>query len=73
MGGLMKDAETRTQTCDESCHAALRDAVGVLDAIEFGELLSAPPVALDERARHAAGTTLLAILSKRLRDAIGRR
>jgi hypothetical protein len=58
---------------DQSVEAArndLRDALAIMDAIEFGELLAARPEAPDERARHIAGVALLQILNGRVRRAL---
>ena len=48
----------------------LREALAVLDAISFGELFSALPSNLADRARHQAGIVLLDLLSKRLKEAL---
>jgi hypothetical protein len=44
----------------------LRDALGVLDAIEQGELFAAAPATNGDRRRHDAGVAALAVLGRDL-------
>ena len=44
----------------------LRDALGLLDAIEQGELLAGVPSVPGDRRRHAAGAAILSVLTRDL-------
>ena len=44
----------------------LRDALGLLDAIEQGELLAGVPPEPGDRRRHAAGAAILSVLTRDL-------
>lgn len=46
--------------------ARLRDAVGLLDAIEHGELFAGTPTDCGDRRRHAVGLSTLSVLRREL-------
>lgn len=57
----------------EGCNVsrAIRDALAILDAIGQGGLLEAFPECDEDHARFRTGLTLLDIMERRLREAIG--
>jgi hypothetical protein len=68
--GKMSNFELQLDQGVEAARNDLRDALALMDAIEFGELLAARPEAPDERARHVAGVALLGVVYGRVRRAL---
>jgi hypothetical protein len=68
--GKMSNSELQLDQGVEAARNDLRDALALMDAIEFGELLAARPEAPDERARHVAGVALLELVNGRVRRAL---